>query len=417
MLFRDLYGNNMVVEYHFINNSELQEPIVTINQQGKDEEEPLKINDAEKKIKKLLAAQQEDESEGPTTTLNLTIQGPNVPYLNLFDIPEKNRSLCETYIGNDPHAIIMAIYDTSLPLKDSLTAKICDKYDPLGRRTVGILKKGTIDDGPNKETDEAHVTDEHASTTSFIKEYYTPLSLGYINLSHHDSHIIDKEKERRLLRHQMLGVIEQSMGRSIYSIVDSIKSELEETSYLFKVIYNDHEITASSYITDSMDELKLRFKEFASCLGKPQLRYEVRHLLEQNVLNICAEHYWSDAKILELAKAHEDDFYWLYKMDLASAAITKSGIGRITTQLVMNVVMNNMERLVKIEPFQYHPQVQKQIIDLTGEMLRQKFLATSDQVENTIKPYKYEVKHGYRHKRMIRLFFYLFVYVLGRSNR
>jgi hypothetical protein len=396
LFFRDLYGANTIVEYNFINNPELQEPLVKIKQKGEEEGNALKLEEAEKAIRKLLAAKK-DESESDSTTLSLTILGPNVPYLNLFDIPEENRSLCEKYIGNDPHAIIMAIYDTSLPIRDCLTAKICDKYDPLGRRTVGILKKSIVkevlndNNGSTEESDGTKITDEHhASAASVIKDCYPPLNLGYIKMNHHDSHI-DKEKERRLLRHQMLGVIEQSMGRSIYSIVDSIKSELEETSYLFKVIYNDHEMTASSYVTDSMDELKLRFKEFASCLGKPQLRYEVRHLLEQNVLNICAEQYWSDAKILELAKANADDFYWLYKMDLASAAITKSGIGRITTQLVIDVVMNNMERLVKIEPFQYHPKAQEQIVDLTSEMLRQKFLATSDQVENTIKPYKYEV--------------------------
>jgi hypothetical protein len=398
LLIRDLYGNNTIVEYSFINNSELQEALVTIYQQGEEKAKELKLEEAEKAIKKLLAEQNSkelgSESEGTATTLSLTIQGPNVPYLNLFDIPEGNRFLCEKYIGNDPHSIIMAVYDTSLPIKDSLTAKICDKYDPLGRRTVGILKKNARKEAPISDTDDESdnpkIKNEHVPAASVVKDYHPPLSLGYININHHDSQI-DKEKERRLLRHQMLGVIEQSMGRSIYSIVDSIKSELEETSYLFKVIYNDHEMTASSYLTDSMDELKLRFKEFASCLGKPQLRYEVRHLLEQNVLNVCAEQYWSDAKILELAKANADDFYWLYKMDLASAAITKSGIGRITTQLVMDVVMNNMERLVKIEPFQYHPKIQKQIVDLTGEMLRHKFLATSDQVENTIKPYKYEV--------------------------
>lgn len=361
------------MEYEFINDPEFKEPLVQIK--NKDETF-YTVTEAREKVQQLLS-----EGDEKLTHLQLTIQGPNVPYLNLYDIPEDNRELCEKYIGQDPHSMIMAVYDTSQ--RNGSTTAICDRYDPLGRRTVGVLLK-------TKQQEEEQESDQEtpSSASSLVKEYYPLLSLGYIDITQDST---DPEKEQRLIRHQMLGVIEQSMGRSIYSIADSIKSELEETSYLFKVIYNDQKITAPSYITDSMDELKLRFKDFASSLSKPQLRYEVRRLLEQNVLNVSAEQYWSDPKIMSLAKSSEDDFYWLYKLDLASAAVTKSGIGRITTQLVIDVIMNNMERLVKIEPFQYHPKTQKQIVDLTADMLRQKFLATSDQVENTIKPYKYEV--------------------------
>lgn len=382
-----VYEKNKVLEFHFINNSDLKEPKIQIN----GEERLLSIVEAEKLVQKL--ASEEDQN-----TIQISIYGSDVPYLNLYDIPEDNRALCEKYIGHDLHTVIMAVYDTALPSSESTTSKLCDKYDPLGRRTVGILTKGNsiieqtttpFEEGKEEQKNEEISKSNVIPASSVVGNYRSPLSLGYIDMTHEAT---DLEKEQRLLRHHLFGIIEQSMGRSIYNIVGSIKSELEETSYLFKVIYNDHEMTAASYVTDTMDELKRGFKQFASSLGKPQLRAEVRHLLEQNVLNICAEQYWSDAKILDLAKADADDFYWLYKMDLASAAITKSGIGRITTQLVMHVIMNNMQHLVKMEPFQYHPRVQKQIVDLTGEMLRQKFLATSDQVENTIKPYKYEVE-------------------------
>jgi hypothetical protein len=382
-----VYEKNKVLEFYFINSSDLKEPKIQIN----GEEALLSIAEAEKLVQKL--ASKEDQN-----TIQISIYGSDVPYLNLYDIPEDNRALCEKYIRHNPNTVIMAVYDTALPSSESITSKLCDKYDPLGRRTVGILVNGSNiieQTAASSEEEKEEQEDEEISklsilpASSVVGNYRPPLSLGYIDMTHETT---DLEKEQRLLRHHLFGVIEQSMGRSIYNIVGSIKSELEETSYLFKVIYNDHEMTAASYVTDTMDELKRGFKQFASSLGKPQLRAEVRHLLEQNVLNICAEQYWSDAKILDLAKADVDDFYWLYKMDLASAAITKSGIGRITTQLVMHVIMNNMQHLVKMEPFQYHPQVQKQIVDFTGEMLRQKFLATSDQVENTIKPYKYEVE-------------------------
>lgn len=377
-----VYDNDTILEFHFINNADLKEPKIQINK----EEPMMTVAEAEKSIQKL-ASKAADQG-----TIHIAIHGSDVPYLNLYDIPENRRALCEKYIGHNLHTMIMAVYDTSRPDTESAITKLCEKYDPLGRRTVGILTRGAVMDQetPSEANEEPAESDSSmVPASSVVGNYRPPLSLGYIDMTHDTT---DIEKEQRLLRHHLFGIIEQSMGRSIYNIADSIQSELEETSYLFKVIYNDHEMTAASYVTDTMDELKRGFKQFASSLGKPQLRAEVRHLLEQNVLNICAEQYWSDAKILELAKADAEDFYWLYKMDLASAAITKSGIGRITTQLVMHVIMNNMQHLVKMEPFQYHPQVQKQIVDLTGEMLRQKFLATSDQVENTIKPYKYEVE-------------------------
>ncbi|KAI8378177.1 hypothetical protein EDC96DRAFT_493844 [Choanephora cucurbitarum] len=345
-LERHEYGQNSTLEYAFIHNPHWTDTQVQIEQETTSSW--YTVQEAAQKIKELL--------EKDTASIKVTIQGPTVPYVNLYDLPD-TPSLYDHYITQDPHAILIAVYDTTQPLKET-SAKVSQQYDPFGRRTMGLLTEGEVEEMP-------------------------PFGLGYL--------VID---EQRPLRSHLFTCIEQAIGRSIYSIVDTIKNELEESSYLFKVIYNDQQRTATSYLTDSMDELKLRFKEFTARLGKPQLRYEVRRVLEQHVLNICAEQYWSDAKILELstAKASADDFYWLYKMDLACAAITKSGIGRTTTQLVMDVVMKNMHNLVKIDPFQFHPEVQQRIVDLTDTLLRQKYVSTSDQVENTIKPYKYEVE-------------------------
>ena len=115
-------------------------------------------------------------------------------------------------------------------------------------------------------------------------------------------------------------------------------------------------------------------------------------MLEQKVMDICAETYWSDPKIADLPKSLSDDIYWLYKQDLSAAALTKSGIGRATTQLVVDVLMNNVEQLASAEGLLYHLDARKEILTFTNDILRNKFLTTSDQVENTIKPYKYEVE-------------------------
>lgn len=51
-----------------------------------------------------------------------------------------------------------------------------------------------------------------------------------------------------------------------------------------------------------------------------------------------------------------------------------------------------MERLTSIDPFIHHQGARTKILESSNEMLRSKFHLTVDQVENTIKPYKYEVE-------------------------
>ncbi|KAI9247918.1 P-loop containing nucleoside triphosphate hydrolase protein [Helicostylum pulchrum] len=349
--------------------------------------------------------------------IELRIYSPNVPDLTLIDLPgyiqisnrnqpeslkNKIEDLCEKYIRG-PN-IILAVCSANVDLANSPALKASRKWDPLGLRTIGVITKMDL------------VSPQAGAAILRNTDY--PLHLGYIgvvckapenasngNMTHalikseeayFRSHLIFNQRDIQVgtatLRHKLMNVLEQSMGRSLYSIVDAVQRELEEARYQFKVQYNDRKVTAESYVAETMDCLKHDFKDFANNFGKPQVRHEVRTMLEQKVLDICAEQYWCDEKIAELPKATPEDIYWLYKVDFASAALTKSGIGRSTTQLVVDVLMSNMERLANAESFSYHPDTRQQIMNFTGEILRTKFLATSDQVENTIKPYKFEVE-------------------------
>ncbi|KAI8097636.1 P-loop containing nucleoside triphosphate hydrolase protein [Halteromyces radiatus] len=350
--------------------------------------------------------------------IELRIYSPNVPDLTLIDLPgyiqisnrnqpemlkTKIQELCEKYI-REPN-IILAVCAANVDLANSPALRASRKYDPLGLRTIGVITKMDL------------VPPEVG--TALLRNGDYPLHLGYIGVvckspdnrqdganmtnalikneesffhHHHVYNQRDIQVGTGTLRHKLMNVLEQSMGRSLYSIVDAVQRELEETRYQFKVQYNDRRVTAESYVAETMDTLKHNFKDFANNFGKPQVRHEVRTMLEQRVLDICAEQYWSDGKIADLNKASPDDIYWLYKIDLAAAALTKSGVGRSTTQLVVDVLMSNMERLANAEQFTYHPETRKQILNFTSEILRTKFLTTSDQVENTIKPYKYEVE-------------------------
>jgi len=115
-------------------------------------------------------------------------------------------------------------------------------------------------------------------------------------------------------------------------------------------------------------------------------------MLEQRVLDLCAELYWTDGKIVDLPKVSVDDLFWQYKLDMISAALTKSGIGRTSTQLVVDVLMANMEKLASMEPLNNHPDTSSKVLNFSNEILRNKFHTTADQVENCVKPYKYEVE-------------------------
>ena len=79
-------------------------------------------------------------------------------------------------------------------------------------------------------------------------------------------------------------VLEESMGSSLHGIANAVQLELEEASYQFKVQYNDRSITAESYVAETMDALKLRFKEFASNFGKPEVRSLLKQALDEKVM-------------------------------------------------------------------------------------------------------------------------------------
>ncbi|CAG8562270.1 7228_t:CDS:2 [Ambispora gerdemannii] len=352
--------------------------------------------------------------------IELRIYSPNVPDLTLIDLPgyiqvnnkhqpetlkDKIVELCEQYI-KEPN-IILAVCSADVDLANSEALKAGRKVDPLGLRTIGVITKMDL------------VEPEVGANILRNTDY--PLHLGYIGvvckLNNNNNTSSQKNITSALMRNEeqffrsnyvysqrgievgtgtlrrkLMEVLEESMAKSLFSIVGAVQSELEEARYQFKVQYNDRRITAESYVAETIDSIKHNFKDFAHSFGKPQVRHEVRTMLEQRVMDLCAELYWTDPKISELPKISADDLYWQYKLDMCSAALTKSGIGRTSTQLVVDVLMANMERLAEMDPLSNHPDTSRQVLNFSNEILRNKFHTTADQVENCVKPYKYEVE-------------------------
>ncbi|KAJ1875838.1 mitochondrial dynamin GTPase Msp1 [Coemansia sp. RSA 990] len=420
--------------------------------------------------------------------IELRIYSPHVPDLRLVDLPgyiqvvnrkqppilkQKIRDLCETYL-KQPN-IILAVCAADVDLANSEALKASRRNDPLGMRTIGVITK--VD------------TAEPDAAIHMLTQNDYPLHLGYIGVvckpvrekagiaSHavmlSEAQYFKKHAEFQqpgvqvgvgTLRRKLVRVLEESMRQNLSTLVDAVRNELEETRYQIKVHYNDERVSPESYMAESLDILKQRFKAFQQQFGKPQLRAEVQRWLETQVMNVCAELYWSDPAIQNLnnhvtrsraagwwadasakvsqtaataasvitellgsntAKEHKgprfgkhsdagknangrdrdgsrpsevaewnesDDVYWGHQLDRASAQLTKSGVGRWTTQMVVDLLMNNVVTMVDTEPFVHHPDTRAAVLKFSHAILRNKYHSTVDQVENTIKPFKYEVE-------------------------
>ncbi|KAJ1330494.1 hypothetical protein BSLG_009256 [Batrachochytrium salamandrivorans] len=323
--------------------------------------------------------------------IELRIYSPNVPDLTLVDLPgyiqihtkdqppilkEKITSLCQKYI-REPN-IILAVCAADVDLANSEALRASRRMDPLGLRTIGVITKMDL-------------VEPHAAVGILENKSY-PLALGYIGVVNKaptrsfsqaliradDSYFRNHPEFNNsmvgtaTLRRRLMQVLEEHMGRSLHSIVDACQTELDNSRYEFKVHYNDRSITPESYVAESMDVLKQNFKRFTLEFGKPQLREQVRTMLEDKLLKIYSP-------------------YWKNKLDISSATLTKSGVGKATVQLVVDLLTSKMEDITSSKPWNFHDDARQQILQFSAEILRSKFHTTVDQVENTIKPYKFEV--------------------------
>ncbi|KAJ3040934.1 dynamin-like GTPase mgm1 [Rhizophlyctis rosea] len=411
-------GNNMVtrrpIELTLIHTPDTTEEYGEFPQLGLG-----KVHDftqVQKTLTDMNLAVPESECVSPKP-IELRIFSPNVPDLTLIDLPgyiqihnrnqpailkEKIAELCESYI-KEPN-IILAVCSADVDLANSEALRASRKVDPKGRRTIGVVTKMDL------------VEPDNGVGILTNKDY--PLQLGYIgvvskaaplkNAGATSQALVRGEdaffgsygqyRQRGImvgtgtLRKRLMEVLEDHMAKSMHSIVDAVQTELEDARYQFKVHYNDRRITPESYVADSIDSLKQRFKEFAKQFGKPQVREEVRSMLEARLLDICENVYWEDGRVGMLPKVCLSDPYWQHRLDVASGALTKSGIGRSSVQHVVDILKRNMERLTATEPWVHHVEGRQKVMDFTNELLRSKLHTTIDQVENTIKPYKFEVE-------------------------
>ena len=368
--------------------------------------------------------------------IHLSIYSPNVPDLSLIDLPgyiqvsgldqppelkQKIADLCDKYL--QPPNVILAISAADVDLANSTALRASRRVDPRGERTIGVVTKMDLVDAQRG--------------ASILRDNKYPLRLGYVGVvskvpqttglfsrgngsvaniiarnenAFFSTHPLEYGPASELavgtttLRKKLMHVLEQTMAASLQSTSDAIHQELEEATYEFKVQYNDRPLSAESYLAESLDAFKHSFKEFAESFGRPQVRELLKQELDQRVLDILAQRYWNKPistleiplperdPLSELPKANPDSLYWQRKLDASTSSLTKLGVGRLATTVVANALQSHIEGLIDASTFASHPFAREAIMSASSSILNERFYSTSDQVENCIKPYKYEIE-------------------------
>ena len=359
--------------------------------------------------------------------IDLRIYSPNVPDLTLIDLPgyvqissidqpetlkEKISALCDKYI-REPN-IVLAVCAADVDLANSPALRASRKIDPLGLRTLGVITKMDL------------VPPEQGAVILSGNRY--PLHLGYVGVvckprgktGHHetldvaarrgDEYFRDNREHFHnssslmvgtdTLQKRLMDVLESSMASSLHGITNAVQLELEEAQYQFKVQYNDRRISPESYVAETIDTLKGRFRDFMTQFRKPLVRAKLKTMLDERVMDVLEQLYWSDKRVGEFTALGDDrrlkpdgvEPYWKYKLEAASSLLTKSGVGRDATHLVADGLRRLIDSIAAGEPFHFHPRASERLVQFAHTILRDRIPLTSDQVENCIKPYKYEVE-------------------------
>ncbi|KAL2023867.1 hypothetical protein VTK56DRAFT_644 [Thermocarpiscus australiensis] len=366
--------------------------------------------------------------------IRLTIHSPRIPDLSLIDLPgyiqvagenqprelkRKISELCDKYIRG-PN-IILAISAADTDLANSTALQASRRVDPRGERTIGVITKMDL------------VEPEKGAAILNDRQY--PLRLGYVGVISKlpvQTGLFRRETSNLLaginrnekayfnsypsqfgsdsgvntgtvtLRKKLLHVLEQQMSSRLQETTEAIQRELEETTYQFKVQYNEQPMSAETYLAASLDDFKHQFHEFASNFGRAQLHGLLKDALDQKVLDQLAARYWNRPiedlsvaphepdSIADLPKADPKSPYWHRQLDTACSALTRLGVGRIAATVAASAVQSNIDKLLDKSSFAKHPSARKVISEAAATVLADRSYATSDGIEISLKPYKFD---------------------------
>ena len=213
----------------------------------------------------------------------------------------------------------------------------------------------------------------------------------------HKNDFVNCQVSTKKLREKLIKILEVSMSNALEPTSRLIQQELDDASYLFKVEFNDRQLTPKSYLLNNIDILKLAIKEFQEKFSRNDLKSILKAELDQKVLDLLAARYWKDTNLPELSTSRdlEDEssaLYWHKKLELAQSSLTKIGVGRLSTSLVTNAILQELNNILNQSQLRNHDLIKELVNNTAVNVLNSKFYSTADQVENCIKPFKYEIE-------------------------
>ncbi|CAH00456.1 dynamin-related GTPase MGM1 [Kluyveromyces lactis] len=375
--------------------------------------------------------------------IQLTIKSSRVPDLSLVDLPgyiqveavdqpielkSKIRQLCDKYL-EEPN-IILAISAADVDLANSAALRASKVADPQGLRTIGVVTKldlvdaktarailnnrkyplkmgyvGVITKSPSTTPVQRLFDNRSSGSHLFSKKKTDPTETTAITQTKQFENEFFKEHKKdftacqvstKKLREKLIKILEVSMSNALEPTSRLIQQELDDAAYLFKVEFNDRQLTPKSYLLNNIDVLKVAIKEFQEKFGRNDLKSILKADLDQKVLDLLAARYWKDLNLPELSTSQdlEDEssaLYWHRKLELAQSSLTKIGVGRLSTSLVTNAIIQELNNILNQSQLRNHDLIKELVTNTAVNVLNSKYYSTADQVENCIKPFKYEI--------------------------
>ena len=192
------------------------------------------------------------------------------------------------------------------------------------------------------------------------------------------------------LRKRLVSVLESHMSKSLGKISRKVESDLDDCRYAFKVQYNDRRISAESYVADCMDVLKQNFKVFIEKFDKTTVKQSIQEMLEDKMTTILEKVYWDDVLATDIG-SESNQHVWEAKLSQASGMLTRSGVGKASVSLILDQINSRLKEITSVDSWKHHGVGRTEVLNYCTSLLEQRFHTTVDQVENTIKPFKFEV--------------------------
>ncbi|KAI3659099.1 hypothetical protein MP638_001966 [Amoeboaphelidium occidentale] len=397
-------GQNMVtrrpIEITLVNSPLLQKEYAELPREG------VKTDDFSSLARtlsdlNLSVSEEECVSNDPIV---LRIYSPTLPDLQLVDLPgyiavnssnqpkelkQKIVQLCREYLKDQN--VILAVSAADVDLANSEALNEARNADPLGKRTIGVLTK--MDLVPVEKGQQLLNNDQYHLKLGYYGVVCTDSSNAEQKLFSRYAQKYQKNVSTGNLLTKLVGVLESSMVKSLNFVVDKVRKELEETKYKFKVRFNDRHISAESYASDVLDQLKEKLRDVSKEFNRNRLREEVLEFLDTRMIQALKQVYYNDDTPLKVTMKWTEEELAEYhgRLERSRAMLTMAGIGRLTTEKLVGEVEGAIEKVLVQQPFSFHASTMDKVRSITTELLRSKVYQTSESVENAIKPYKYDV--------------------------